>query len=331
MKKNSNILSKYRGCLLGLAVGDALGAPVEFLSLDSIKEKYGKDGITEYDGWESFQPGAITDDTQMSLATATGCIKAVFASEDGENIDSTEYVYTEYLNWLSSQADPFQRRAAGSTCLGALRSKKMGTISNPINDSKGCGGVMRTAPIGMAFFRKRAFDEGAKVAAITHGHPSGYISAGFLSQVIAEIIKGKGLKIAIEDSLEKLNFYEGKEETMEKVKLAVNLASDFLPVEMAIKQIGEGWVGEEALGISLYCALKFLDNYRSGVIAAVNHSGDSDSTGSITGAILGAQLGGDAIPKQWIHTLEDSKEIDGIASQMYKLFWEDSLGLWSEK
>jgi hypothetical protein len=84
--------------------------------------------------------------------------------------------------------------------------------------------------------------------------------------------------------------------------------------------MGEGWVGEEALGISLYCALQYLDDWVKGTLAAVNHSGDSDSTGSITGAILGTLWGAEAIPERWIQNVEDSQKIKKIANDMYRAF-----------
>ena len=116
--------------------------------------------------------------------------------------------------------------------------------------------------------------------------------------------------------------YDGHEETLEKVELAAKLASGKNRGEDAIAEIGEGWVGEEASGIAIYCALKFADDFKGGVVAAVNHSGDSDSTGSITGAILGALLGIDAIPVSWIERLENSDDIEKIACEMFRIFKE---------
>ena len=141
-------MGKFLGCIYGLAIGDALGAPVEFLSLDQIKRKYGQQGIREFDNWGGFPTGSYTDDTQMSLATAEGCIRAYqrWLSRGISHLPSV--VHVRYMDWLKSQNDPYQRRAPGNTCLQALRSNKMGTIEEKINNSKGCGGVMRTAPLG---------------------------------------------------------------------------------------------------------------------------------------------------------------------------------------
>ena len=314
------MISKYQGCLLGLAIGDALGAPVEFLSLQEIKMRYGRDGITDFHEWRGFKPGSYTDDTQMSLATAIGCIRA-YQRWHGRGIcHPASVVHRRYLDWFESQNDLGQRRGPGRTCLSALQSGKMGTIKEKINNSKGCGGVMRTAPVGLAFPPDRAFQEGAEYAAITHGHPSGYLTAGFLSGMTSYIIEGKTLAEAIALCIGQLTQYDGYSETLEKIELAQKLSVSQKPPEESIQAIGEGWVGEEALAISLYCSLKFSDNFERGTLAAVNHSGDSDSTGSITGAILGTLLGVELIPRPWVRKVEESGRITKITNDMFSIF-----------
>ena len=319
-RRSKLLISKYQGCLLGLAIGDALGAPVEFLRLQEIKKRYGRDGITDFHEWGGFKPGSYTDDTQMSLATAVGCLRACQRWCDRGICHSASVVHRRYLEWLESQNDPGQRRGPGNTCLRALQSGKMGTIEEKINDSKGCGGVMRTAPVGLAFPSDRAFQEGAEYAAITHGHPSGYLTAGFLSGIISYIIEGKTLAETIDLCIGQLIKYDGHSETLEKIELAQKLSVSQKSIEESIQTIGEGWVGEEALAISVYCSLKFSDNWGRGTLAAVNHSGDSDSTGSITGAILGTLLGVESIPRPWIQKVEESGRITKIANDMFNLF-----------
>ena len=270
-------LVRYVGCLLGVAIGDALGYPVEF-------QRHGPfivSGMTS--PWYS-------DDTQMTLATTEGLIKS---KETG---NPTAEVYREYLRWLDSQSDPSQRRAPGGTCISALSSGQMGTVENKLNDSKGCGGVMRTAPAGLACLPNAAFRYGVEFAAITHSHPSGYLSAGFLSELISRLSLEQSLSESIDGARATLVGYEGHEETLENVDQARGLALEKASAERAIAMIGGGWVGEEALGIAVFCALRFCDNWKAGVLAAVNHGGDSDSTGSIAGAILGTLLGVQAIP-----------------------------------
>ncbi|MBN1613166.1 MAG: ADP-ribosylglycohydrolase family protein [Deltaproteobacteria bacterium] len=314
------MLNRYLGCLFGLAIGDALGAPVEFLSLSQIGKTYGENGITGFQGWSGFQPGSYTDDTQMSLATAWGCLDFKKRLNRGETVEPSLIVYRYYLDWLKSQNDPYQRRAPGNTCLSALQSGKMGSVAKRINNSKGCGGVMRTAPAGLSFPPWDAFKWGAEFAAITHGHPSGYLPAGFLSELIAWIISGKPLPEAIDLTMQELVKYEDFEETLDKVRTALKLAGANRPVADSIRALGEGWVGEEALAVSLYCSLVYPDHWREGVLAALNHTGDSDSTGSITGAILGASLGIEAIPAQWVGDVENPEAIEKTATDMFNLF-----------
>ncbi|MFQ5430886.1 MAG: ADP-ribosylglycohydrolase family protein [Nitrospinota bacterium] len=314
------MLKKYQGCLIGLAIGDALGAPVEFLTIGGIRSRYGVDGIRDFDEFRGFAEGFYTDDTQMSIATARGIIDAEKLKREGDESDAAWSVYNRYLQWLDTQSDPELRRGPGHTCLEALGSGTMGSLEEKINDSKGCGGVMRTAPAGLAYPPGRAFEEGMRFAAVTHGHPSGYLSAGFLADAIARLTERKTIGDAIEKSSLLLTGYEGHEETLNKIDLVLELVENQHTVEYAIKTIGPGWVGEEALAIALYCSLVFQDSWEEAVLAAVNHSGDSDSTGAITGAIMGAALGIRAIPGRWVRDVENSKEILELAAEMYELF-----------
>lgn len=99
---------------------------------------------------------------------------------------------------------------------------------------------MRTAPAGLAFPPGRAFEEGVAFAAITHGHPSGYLPAGVLAEVIAWLIHGKPLREAIDAGIRPLTKYAGAQETMAGVEKAKSLADSGLPVEKCIARLGEG-------------------------------------------------------------------------------------------
>ncbi len=183
----------------------------------------------------------------------------------------------------------FSRRAPGNSCLSALESGEMGTIENPINHSKGCGGVMRVAPIGLFLHSKPefAFEVGAEVAAITHGHPTGYLAAGAFAAIIAELINGKSIMEDAINAMKILESYLNHQETLNAMESALELSSSDEKPQDAISKLGEGWIDEEALAIALYCSLKEKD-FKKALIMAVNHDGDSDSTGAICGNILGA-------------------------------------------
>jgi len=314
------MLNRIKGCLLGHAVGDALGAPVEFFSLAKIKEKYGEKGIEEYDVWDGFKPGSYTDDTQLSIATAKGCLSAQFNLMREGEARSQEFMYKRYMEWLGSLKDPFRVRHPGYTCMNVLQSGERGSIENPVNDSTEASGLFRTAPVGLAFPPGMAFREGADYAALTHGHPSAYFSAGFLSELIAQIIEGKSLQDAVELSIEQLIAFDRHKELLQYLEVAMELFINQEPVKESIPKIGEGVTAAEVLAISIFCSLKHADEFPKGVRVAVNQSGASTSTGLVTGAILGTLLGFEAIPDIWSSRVENSQEISEIAEDMFKVF-----------
>jgi ADP-ribosylglycohydrolase len=340
--RNPSQLSRARGCMLGGAVGDALGAPVEFLGLDEIRRRHGKTGITRMEAAYG-RRGAITDDTRMALFTAEGLILCKVRAEYARGGMPIPAIYHAYLRWLCTQdahrraqlindhgtcavidgiltAHPefFSRRSPGDTCLSSLRSGTMGTLNRPVNDSKGCGGVMRVAPVGLTHpDAEEAFKLGCASAAITHGHPSGFLPAGFMASLISRLMSGRPLAGAIEDASRILEAHAGHEESLQAVDSAVERSLSRKPSAGSIEALGAGRVAEEALAIGLYCAMAAGDDFRRGVLLAVNHSGDSDSTGSITGNILGAHLGVEVIPGQWLSALEMKTVIEELAVDLF--------------
>jgi ADP-ribosylglycohydrolase/protein-tyrosine phosphatase len=334
------VRSRFRGCLLGGAIGDSLGAPVEFMKLKEIREQYGPKGIRSLSSAYG-RLGAITDDTQMSLFTAEGFLRGYvrFRSKGIASLTgTTAYAYQRWLKtqghrpscdhsvdsgWLIRNRELHARRAPGNTCLSALMETK--DPGDPArNDSKGCGGVMRVAPLGMGFFLmngdadeavKNAFSEAVAVAALTHGHPSGQLPAGVLSALIVLILHKVPLTNALGRVCRILKRYPGHEETLESIKAAIALSRTDPGRVEAIRELGEGWTAEEALAIATYCVLSSSD-LESGVILAVNHDGDSDSTGAIAGNILGAIHGVESIPERWLDPLELRHVIEEMADDL---------------
>lgn len=345
MTGNETIIERFKGCLLGGAVGDALGASIEFQSLSQIQSIFGQQGLTEYEPAYG-RKGAITDDTQMSLFTAEGLILSRIRPEYNQGQQVVPAVYHALLRWLYTQdthrqneliktfgscsivdgillshRELFSQRAPGNSCLSSLRSGNMGTMSNPINDSKGCGGVMRSAPIGLVYKDvEKAFQVASECAAITHGHPTGYLAAGTLSALISRIISGDSLWDAIDKSILILKTEKNNKEILESIDNALNMVDKHTPGPDVIENIGAGWVAEEALAISIYCALVAKDDFKKGVLLSVNHSGDSDSTGSITANILGALYGVDILPENWVINLELKDLIEEIAGDLFAQF-----------
>lgn len=329
-------LERYRGCLLAGGVGDQLGNDVEFMSRSRMLEVYGPDGVRE-------MSRHITDDTQMTLFTAEGMLMGL-----KHGMPMPACVYQSYLDWYATQMNRagggvfrkesalmqeerlYVRRAPGNTCLSALGSGDMGLIDTPINRSKGCGGVMRTAPCGLLKVIDTQEPEdayalqGAQAAAITHSHLMGYVPAAMLADMVHQITleDGRSLKEITVDSLRRMVRMFGASQEMVMfnwmMTRAMELAETQVPAHEAVRELGEGWVGDEALAIAVYCVLKYPDDMEACLSAAVTHNGDSDSTGAIAGNILGAWLGVQGIPARWLAQLEMCEVIDDMAIRLYE-------------
>jgi ADP-ribosylglycohydrolase len=334
-----NMRERFTGCLLGGAVGDALGAPVEFMNLSEIRKQFGNKGIRD------FAPaygrlGAITDDTQMTLFTAEGMIRSFVQGKAGGNLSIETITAHAYHRWLMSQGGSslfadftvsrpgwlywfkpiHSHRAPGNTCLSGLCDAPTADAA-ATNDSKGCGAVMRMAPVGLAGWRfdwnaTYVMQLGANLGHLTHGHPSGYLPAGAFAVMIYSILKGAPLRESVQISLAQLSQHIGHEETTKAIELACALSRSGISTDEAIAQLGEGWTGDEALAIGLYCTLK-SPSLEEGIILAANIDGDSDSTGSIAGNLLGAMYGEAAIPPRWLDQLEMGDVIEEISGDLF--------------
>ncbi|MBQ9082749.1 MAG: ADP-ribosylglycohydrolase family protein [Clostridia bacterium] len=334
-------IDQYRGCLIGGAVGDALGYAVEFMSIQEIRRQYGTPGITTYELERG--KAQISDDTQMTLYTANGLLWADTARKQEKLVSFPSGIWRCYLDWLQTQystnkpgavswlnnlPDMNHPRAPGGACLRSLRGGIPGSVTNPINNSKGCGGVMRVAPVALYAgddFSTEILDMlGAEAAALTHGHPLGYIPAAMLVHLVYLLTHRSGMTLrqAVEESVQAMSELFGDvqelNELLDLIDLAVRLAEDPAVTDhAAVSALGEGWVAEETLAIAVYCVLRYPDNFEQAMIVAVNHSGDSDSTGAVAGNILGAHLGLSAIPEKFLRDLELKDTILEIADDLY--------------
>lgn len=336
-------LDKIRGCFVGGAAGDALGYAIEFSGEDAIFSKYGKTGITEYEIDKLAGKAVISDDTQMTLFTANGllvgdtrgCMRGIQGWPRGYVADAyQDWLKTQEMSfedsrketrrpmrgsvsWLLDVPELYKRRAPGTTCLSALKyGEPSGNdfIKERLNDSKGCGGVMRVAPLALNYNWPdidKLDMEGAQIAAITHGHSLGYMPAAVLTHIINRIVfseKDMTLREIVAEAEKSIeDIFKGDKHLKELtnlIDLAIELSENDDSDLNNIHKLGEGWVAEETLAISIYCALRHQDDFSAGIIAAVNHKGDSDSTGAVTGNILGALLGYDAIEDKWKTDLE---------------------------
>ncbi|WP_030560926.1 ADP-ribosylglycohydrolase family protein [Streptomyces aureocirculatus] len=341
--------ARVRGCLLGGAVGDALGYAIEFSSLDGIRAVHGPRGVR---GPLPDAAGVcrISDDTQMTLFTVEA-LTAAHARERrhrGQAVGGAapRLVLEAYLRWLDTQTKPapapsaapsghlvpaglgaqawlYAQRAPGNACLSGLAQAyapdplvELGPHGRVNPESKGCGTVMRSAPFGLTRASAgSAFELAARCAQITHGHPTGYYAAGALAAIVTHLVAGDSLEGAVLRTLRLLARYAGHEETSAALSAAVDLAAAGEPTAERVESLGAGWIAEEALAIGVYAALAAPDTEEA-LLLAVNHSGDSDSTGSVCGNLLGALHGDHELPREWVRLTEGREVIAAVADDL---------------
>lgn len=365
MRENDRLTPRAKdqvlGCMLGGAVGDAFGYTVEFEDYRRIVKKYGEKGITRYN-LDRHGIAEISDDTQMSLFTAAGILLGMTRGHMRGVMGRIDtYCRWTYLDWLHTQEwtsrhkdarvdswlmdvpGLYARRAPGNTCLSALHAIE--ECREVLNNSCGCGGVMRTAPLallnqlhGYANGDKLFCDMcAAEAARITHKHPLGFIPSAILNDILMQILESAegeelSLECVVEKALRRLpeivsevdggkKYGELWPEEIRKQKRLISKALDLASADIedhyAIESIGGGWTGHEALAIAIYSAVKHKDSFEDAIISSVNHSGDSDSTGAICGNIMGALLGRGSIPAYFTEQLELRDVIEEIASDLF--------------
>lgn len=308
MKYNLNI-DQLAGCLLGGALGDALGYPVEFEKVSQMSQDHDFDKIVG--------KLIVLDDTQMTLFTANALLL------DGNLRINTWNCYQDWLetqfkqgkselshrpiSWLMEYPEMYASREPGRTCLMTLMRGIPGDLNEPINQSKGCGALMRVAPL--AFIdREDPYSVAIENSALTHGHQMSHIASAALVSLLRYISEGETLCDSVSlmrQDIKRIFMGSLEVKVFDDLLQQAILASekDFDDMEI-ISRLGEGWVAEETLAIALYCSLKYSNDLKKALRVAVLHDGDSDSTGSVTGQILGTLLGAKKLPQEEIKRLD---------------------------
>ena len=236
------------------------------------------------------------------------------------------YPLAEPKAWISSLPELFASRAPGVTCMNACEAMANG--AKAVNNSKGCGGIMRMAPVGLintcpSFSDVELQRLGAQLAELTHCHELGWMPAGVFAHIVSLLSRDEASSVQ-EAATQALNtlpeafpnaHYLGQ--LQELLRYTLRLADSDMPDLEAIHALGEGWVAEEALAIGLLCSLRHEDDFAGAITSAVNHGGDSDSTGAIAGNIVGAHLGLAGIPQRYLEHLELRDTISKIADDLF--------------
>ncbi|MEV0697343.1 ADP-ribosylglycohydrolase family protein [Saccharopolyspora sp. NPDC050389] len=326
MPTPSTVVDRAVACLLGGALGDALGNPVEYAQLDGIRAEFGQAGVAEP------PPQALLGDaTQLSLFTGEGYLHAWTTGNNGGKWRPVESTAAAYRRWLTTQqedkpipgatgllAEPelYASRAPGLTSLRALQEPELGTPDRPRNTSKGCGGVDRSAPLGFAPTAEMAYQLACQCAALTHGGVGGWASAGALSLIVHLVaVQDRKLPAAVDQAAGRVLREDGEAATaLAEASTLARLGASVGHIE----RLGQGWIGPEALSIGVYCALAMPkpEQFADALRLAVNHSGNSDSTAAVTGSILGARHGTAVLPRPWLARLELADVIERIGHDL---------------
>lgn len=347
----ADFASRVQGTLMAGALGDAFGYLVEFDSLAEIRAKYGTSLLVDLS--QSGTPPHFSDDTQMTLYTLDGLLDVLEWANDGIGADINACQWLAYLRWLKTQGiataehAPEQsprwidaqsvlhhQRHPGNACITGLATGEMGTVFRPVNpDSKGCGTVMRSAPYGLLpnIGPETVYKMSSDAASLTHGHPSARQSSGAFSWLIHELAIGAlPLREAAQSAQARAAVEPSADpELLARLDAALTLsAHDGEPLsgDDLTDALGLGWVAEEALAVALYAvlvteaaAVSPVDHFLAAVRLAANHGGDSDSTASIAGNILGALHGEAALPQSWLTMAEAPALIRHLGAEFIKL------------
>lgn len=293
--------------MLGLALGDALGYVTEFQNLNQIKTEYGPEGIQEPP-----ELALYSDDTQMTIALIEGLLDAGIDAPIDDRMDA---IGKRFLEWKHS---PSNNRAPGGTVMRSLAVYERGKPwreSGDIN-SKGSGTAMRAAGIGYLYRHDdAALYEMAKMSSlITHRHPAAIAAAIAAAYLVKLALTGAHTNQYLRRTM---LFCDRISDDFDAAMLRVGHVLGWADEEAALRHIGEGWVGEEAVALAIYCVLRYEDDYVACMRRAANTSGDSDTIGCIAGSIMGARLGStDGIPADWIERCENREGLLNLARRM---------------
>lgn len=344
--------SRYLGCIVGAALGDNMGYAVEGMTWEERQEYFGEAGIVEPFFNTEYGCCLVSDDTQMALFTMDG-LEWAHIRITNRLIGSYESsgVWQSYARWYYTQTgiilddyimhkhehEPvalssigvktsleyeefYSNRNPSEETLVALESKQMGTMEMPTNSFRDASCLTRVAPVGFFLHDhpEQAFEVAVRLAAITHGHPSGFLSAGVYAYIIAELTNGKNMDMAVVSALVELKKYSYIDEINEVVDYALHLSECDEPVSRALDMLGQGYSAEEVLAKGLYCALK-AESFEEALWLAANCGGNSSATGFVAGSLVGTLMGDVKIPEEWQQHLELRGMMIRWVDKLYKL------------
>lgn len=314
--------SRVRGTLLGVAVGDALGAPVDELGLAEIRAEYGPEGLVDL-GFGHGRRGAVSHLTQLTLFSMDGLIRAQVRRDTGAWHPPTD-LHRAYRRWAATQHDwgpderrkddgwlareewLYARREPPRTLLLGFGDETMGTLDSPKNPTElGPEAAARSAPFGLlvGWEPQLVAQLAVECAAQTHGHPVGYLSAGAYAVIVHGLACGESLDSAVQRALGLLAARPGHEPVSDALQHALGAVRQGLPSPARVEELAADGSADGVLAAAVYCAL-VAEDVRAGLCLSVNHDGPSATAAALTGGLLGALHGETALPPAWLAELE---------------------------
>lgn len=319
------------GCLFGGAVGDALGGPLEFRNSQDIVATFGARGLRDFAPLHG-TTGALTDDTQLMLFVAEALLRVRVMSHGYRSYYPPTIIRNAMRRWLLTQRhigpppehletargwlldipELWVERQPDKITLLALKRRGLGTPEEAITSSAGAGAMARCAPAAM-FPIDDPFRLATEIAAITHGHPHGLVSAGYMAVILSQLMHGTTIQVAVTAAITRGMFIAGQNRPAQVVRYAIERANQVRfagidPGWFELEEIGNGKLAHDALGLALYCALchpePTTESFEKALILATHHSGNSCTVGALTGQILGTMHGLSVIPPRWLEALE---------------------------
>lgn len=334
--RNENL----RGCLLGLAVGDAMGYAVDKLSWSEICENYGPNGLLGYDLANG--SADVTSYTQLAAFVCNG----VLLAETRRNVSLYgRFTTRAILEWASSQqvrtmpqrsafwvaqVPAMRRRHCMDTrMLDALSRTALGTPEKPVFVSDTPCALTSAIAIGLCFDpEKMEFLQVGRLAAeaiaLTHGDPVTMVSGAYLAYAVAGILQGPEKPLSYHfgnacDALSHLfaeQFPLAVEHICKKIDYVLSLTKDAEMTPFAVMTLLECTTADQCLAAAVYAATVHSGNFDEAMISSVNHSGRSSAVGAVAGAILGARLGADALPDFYLESLEPIDTLQELANDL---------------
>lgn len=293
----NSLIEKFKGCVLGLACGDALGGPLEFLESSEIRAKYGQVRDMVGGGRLRLQPGEYTDDTEMTLCVLNSIV------ENGGEVSHDDVAH-RFVEWYLARP-----RHIGNLTTLAIRQLvngvpwyEAGRLAWRISGLASNGGLMRCAPVGLLDYRNltKLVEESRSICLITHYDLRCRESCVALNLAIASLLQEEKFS---PDSLRGIVLSRD-------VEAAVRTAT-------TIDHEPPGTSGFTLDTLTLaFWALRRFDNFEEALIQVVNRGGDADTAGAVTGALLGAKFGLSAIPKRWLTSLRGRDRLENLSVRL---------------